>query len=132
MKLKKNWFNALFDNCPKGQGYKHLLAAVESLIFFPSREAKCCSKASRRLLGACKERHWGIHLKKSIFKNIFTECSCRATGTTAQNTSIPLLAFCMYLMTWKYKVTYSPHYIIPSQWFISKDWKMSRNVKINS
>jgi len=40
----------------------HLLAAVESLIFFPSREAKCCSKASRRLLGACKERH-GTDLK---------------------------------------------------------------------
>lgn len=39
----------------KRQGHKHLLAAVESLIFFPSREAKCCSKASRRLLGAWKE-----------------------------------------------------------------------------
>lgn len=32
----------------------HLLAAVESFTFFPSNEAKCCSRASRRLLGA-----WG-------------------------------------------------------------------------
>lgn len=31
----------------------HLLAAVESLTFLPSKEAKCCSRASRRLLGAC-------------------------------------------------------------------------------
>lgn len=30
----------------------HLLAAVESLTFFPSKEAKCCSRASSRLLGA--------------------------------------------------------------------------------
>lgn len=30
----------------------YLLAAVESLTFFPSNEAKCCSRASRRLLGA--------------------------------------------------------------------------------
>lgn len=35
------------------QRMMYLLAAVESLIFFPSKEAKCCSKASRRLLGAC-------------------------------------------------------------------------------
>ena len=34
------------------QRIMYLLAAVESLIFFPSKEAKCCSKASRRLLGA--------------------------------------------------------------------------------
>lgn len=30
----------------------YLLAAVESLTFFPSKEAKCCSRASSRLLGA--------------------------------------------------------------------------------
>lgn len=36
---------------------KYLLAAVESLTFFPSKEAKCCSRASRRLLGACHERN---------------------------------------------------------------------------
>lgn len=37
-----------------------LLAAVESLTFLPSKEAKCCSRASRRLLGACsnKKRSW--------------------------------------------------------------------------
>lgn len=33
-----------------------LLAAVESLTFLPSKEAKCCSRASRRLLGACCDR----------------------------------------------------------------------------
>lgn len=31
----------------------YLLAAVESFTFLPSKEAKCCSRASRRLLGAC-------------------------------------------------------------------------------
>lgn len=30
----------------------YLLAAVESLTFFPSKDAKCCSRASSRLLGA--------------------------------------------------------------------------------
>lgn len=30
----------------------YLVAVESSLIFLPSREAKCCSKASRRLLGA--------------------------------------------------------------------------------
>lgn len=38
------------------QGLAYLLAAVESLTFFPSKEAKCCSRASRRLLGACYDR----------------------------------------------------------------------------
>lgn len=37
-------------------GLTHLLAAVESLTFLPSKEAKCCSRASRRLLGACRDR----------------------------------------------------------------------------
>lgn len=37
-------------------GLSHLLAAVESLTFLPSKEAKCCSRASRRLLGACRDR----------------------------------------------------------------------------
>lgn len=34
----------------------YLLAAVESLTFLPSKEAKCCSRASSRLLGACRDR----------------------------------------------------------------------------
>lgn len=37
-------------------GLTYLLAAVESLTFLPSKEAKCCSRASRRLLGACRDR----------------------------------------------------------------------------
>lgn len=37
-------------------GLTYLLAAVESLTFLPSKEAKCCSRASRRLLGACCDR----------------------------------------------------------------------------
>lgn len=37
-------------------GLAYLLAAVESLTFLPSKEAKCCSRASRRLLGACCDR----------------------------------------------------------------------------
>lgn len=31
----------------------YLLSAESSLVFLPSREARCCSRASRRLLGAC-------------------------------------------------------------------------------
>lgn len=38
------------------EGLTYLLAAVESLTFLPSKEAKCCSRASRRLLGACCDR----------------------------------------------------------------------------
>lgn len=38
------------------EGLTHLLAAVESFTFLPSKEAKCCSRASRRLLGACRDR----------------------------------------------------------------------------
>ena len=34
----------------------YLLAAVESLTFLPSKEAKCCSRASRRLLGAWRAK----------------------------------------------------------------------------
>ncbi len=41
----------------------YLLAAVESLTFFPSNEAKCCSRASRRLLGAW--RYGNISLQES-------------------------------------------------------------------
>lgn len=41
----------------------YLLAAVESLTFFPSNEAKCCSRASRRLLGAW--RYGNISLQAS-------------------------------------------------------------------
>lgn len=38
------------------EGLTHLLAAVESFTFLPSKDAKCCSRASRRLLGACCDR----------------------------------------------------------------------------
>lgn len=38
------------------EGLTYLLAAVESLTFLPSKEAKCCSRASKRLLGACCDR----------------------------------------------------------------------------
>lgn len=38
------------------EGLTYLLAAVESLTFLPSKEAKCCSRASSRLLGACCDR----------------------------------------------------------------------------
>lgn len=41
-------------------GWTHLLAAVESLTFLPSNEAKCCSRASRRLLGACCDRKHSV------------------------------------------------------------------------
>ena len=44
------------------QGEKtHLLAAVESLTFLPSREARCCSRASNRLLGAWGQRNITSH-----------------------------------------------------------------------
>lgn len=44
-----------FSNCSLCSDelkYTYLLAAVESFTFFPSKEAKCCSRASSRLLGA--------------------------------------------------------------------------------
>jgi len=34
-----------------GEGV-YLVSALSSLVFLPSREARCCSRASRRLLGA--------------------------------------------------------------------------------
>jgi hypothetical protein len=42
------WFNA-------SPVVQYLVSALSSLVFFPSREARCCSRASRRLLGAWKE-----------------------------------------------------------------------------
>lgn len=34
----------------------YLVSAFSSLVFLPSREARCCSRASRRLLGAWNRR----------------------------------------------------------------------------
>lgn len=49
------------------QNPTYLLAAVESLTFFPSREAKCCSRASSRLLGAWCESQSHVTSKMSWF-----------------------------------------------------------------
>lgn len=45
---------------PVTEGLTDLLAAVESLTFLPSKDAKCCSRASRRLLGACCDRKHAV------------------------------------------------------------------------
>lgn len=55
------------------RGLTYLLAAVESLTFLPSKEAKCCSRASRRLLGACRDR-------KHTVSNFLRGRKCRLHG----------------------------------------------------
>lgn len=36
----------------RADGGAYLVSAFSSLVFLPSKDARCCSKASRRLLGA--------------------------------------------------------------------------------
>ncbi len=53
----------IFYNCR----ISYLLSAESSLVFFPSREARCCSRASRRLLGACRrKRLFKISIRTSL------------------------------------------------------------------
>lgn len=39
------------------------MSALSSLVFLPSREARCCSRASRRLLGALQNKE-GVREEK--------------------------------------------------------------------
>lgn len=60
-----------YDDCSQNSSWwlihtiSHLAVWVGVLAadpFFPSREARCCSRASRRLLGACKHHHQSLQM----------------------------------------------------------------------
>lgn len=49
----------------------YLVSAFSSLVFLPSREARCCSKASRRLLGAWNRQDTADESLVHIFRRSF-------------------------------------------------------------
>lgn len=64
----------------------HLLAGVESLTFFPSKEAKCCSRASNRLLGAlyeCKSVSFK-HCKIVNIRRLLYNEACKVVAKSTQ------------------------------------------------